>query len=365
MPSYEKSKSSGLWSCRFRETSPDGVTVNKRLSGYKTKKDAQYGYEDYIKTADDRQAAQKAAEEAAKQQPDEMLFDDLLSEFMKWKSTRVKESSFYDIQSKVNNRLVPYFTGKRFSEITPKAVSDWITTIEYSYASKKWIMSTLSSIYKYGSKYYDITNIMDKVDRPRDMEMPQEMEVWTPQEFNTFIKEVKKPLHAALFRTLYIMGCRRGEAAALTWADVDFDNRTVRINKSVTNKTKQGAYAITTPKNKNSIRTVGIPRSLADELSALRTDKTKESDYVFGGERPPATSSVDYAFKHAASKAGVKQIRLHDLRHSCASLLISKGVSIVAVSRRLGHKNIEQTLNTYSHLMPDDQTKMIAILSEI
>ena len=85
MPSYEKSKSSGLWSCRFRETSPDGVTVNKRLSGYKTKKDAQYGYEDYIKTADDRQAAQKAAEEAAKQQPDEMLFDDLLSEFMKWK----------------------------------------------------------------------------------------------------------------------------------------------------------------------------------------------------------------------------------------------------------------------------------------
>ena len=365
MPSYEKNKSSGLWSCRFRETSPDGTTSQKRLSGFKTKKEAQYGYEDYIKTADQRLAALKTEEEVSKQSPDEMLFDALLEDFMRWKSTRVKESAFYDIQSKVQNRLVPYFTGKRFSEITPKAVSDWISTIEYSYASKKWIMSTLSSLYKYGAKYFDIKNIMDKVDRPRNLEMPTEMEIWTPNEFNTFIKEVKKPLYAAIFRTLYIMGCRRGEAAALTWSDIDIEEATVRINKSVTNKTKTGAYAITTPKNKNSVRTVGIPQGLVNELLALRTDDTKDTDFVFGGDRPPATSSVDYIFKQAIKKAGVKSIRLHDLRHSCASLLISKGVSIVAVSRRLGHKNIEQTLNTYSHLMPDDQTKMIDILSKI
>lgn len=71
------------------------------------------------------------------------------------------------------------------------------------------------------------------------------------------------------------------------------------------------------------------------------------------------------AFDKAIAAAGVPRIRIHDLRHSCASLLISEGISIVAVSHRLGHKNIEQTLNTYSHMMPRDNDKMLAALEGI
>lgn len=364
MPSYEKNKSSGLWSCRFREPDENGVIHQKRLSGFATKREAQYGYEDYIKTAEEREKAKKAEEAARQTSPDNMLFDDLLGTYLSFTKKRVKESSYYDIESKVRNRLSPYFTGLRMCDITPKMISDWIENIDYSYSSKKWVLSTLSSVYKYGEKYFDIKNIIPKIDRPRNLELPKEMQIWSPEEFAEFIKVIENEVYSVFFSTLYITGCRRGECAALTWADVDIKANTIRINKSVTNKTKQGAYAITTPKNKGSVRTVSIPSALSEALNKLRGD-ARENDFVFGTTRPMPTSTIDYIFKTGIKKSGVKNIRVHDLRHSCASLLISKGISIVAVSKRLGHTNIEQTLNTYSHLMPDDQTKILNVFENI
>ena len=288
MPSYEKNKSSGLWSCRFRELDEAGIPHQKRLSGFKTKKEAQYGYDDYIKSADERKK-QKEAEEAAKAtSPDDMLFSDLLEEYMKFTQKRVKESSFYDIESKVRNRLHPFFEGKRMNEISPKLISDWIEGIEYSHSSKVWIFSTLASIYKYGNRYYDITNIMTKVDRPRDTALPKEMQIWTPEEFRRFIEHVSPTVYEMYFCTLYILGCRRGEAIALRWSDVNADACTVRINKSLTTKTANAPYVITTPKNKGSVRTVAAPkffieqleRHKADQKNALG-DKWTENTFIF------------------------------------------------------------------------------------
>lgn len=147
MPSYEKSKASGLWSVRFREMSPiDGITKNKRLSGYKTKREAQYGYEDYIKDRDERIKKERELAELAKSRPDDILFDVLLEDYMRFEKVRVKESTYYDMESKVRNRVVPYFKGKRMSDITPKMITDWIFEIPYSYKSKTWIFSWLSSL---------------------------------------------------------------------------------------------------------------------------------------------------------------------------------------------------------------------------
>lgn len=373
MPSYEKSKASGLWSVRFRETSPqDGTTKNKRLSGFKTKKEAQYGYEDYV-------AAQKTATEAAPPTtvthcPDEMPFDELLEDYLAFTKSRVKESSYLDICSKINSSLRPYFVGKKMNEITAKSISDWIQALDHSYASKKWIFCTLASIYKYGVKYFEITNTMAKVDRPRNTEQPKEMQIWTPEEFKTFLPYVAQPTYRLYFTFLYLTGCRRGEGLAITWDDIKATpgEATIKISKSITNKTTSGTYAITSPKNKGSVRTVAIPPFFLDEL--LQHQKAQQEEYasewtadlfVFGGVRPLPTSSTDHIFKAAIKKAGVKEIRIHDLRHSCASYLIFKGVSIVAVSRQLGHANIEQTLNTYSHVMPDDKDLIRHALSTV
>lgn len=362
MPSYEKSKASGLWSVRFREMSPiDGTTKNKRLSGYKTKREAQYGYEDYIKDRDERIKKERELAELAKSRPDDILFDVLLEDYMRFEKSRIKESTYYDMESKVRNRVIPYFKGKRMSDITPKMITDWITEIPYSYKSKTWIFSWLSSFYKYGNKYYDITETIKKADRPRNTEPPKEMEVWTPKEFQTFLAAVKGDIYHAFFLTLYCTGMRRGEALALSWEDIDGDE--IKVRKSYTTKTKEAAYKITTTKTGSSVRRIPLPAILKTELEALEESQRKQygesfkrSLFIFGGEDPASPNAISYAFDRAIEAAGVKRIRVHDLRHSCASVLLSHGVSIVAVSRQLGHRDTTETLKTYTHMMPDDKT---------
>ena len=90
------------------------------------------------------------------------------------------------------------------------------TLADYSYRYKKKLLTYLSSIYSYGEKYYGIENITKKVDRPRNMEAQPEMQFWTPEEFAAFIRQVKSPDYKMLFEFLYITGCRRGEALALS-----------------------------------------------------------------------------------------------------------------------------------------------------
>ena len=111
-----------------------------------------------------------------------------------------------------------------------------------------------------------------------------------------------------------------------------------------------------------------MPPSLCKMLSDYKKQQHKtdpEAVFLFGTSRPLPERTTDRFFENACENANVKKIRIHDLRHSCASLLLSKGVSIVAVSRQLGHANVTQTLNTYAHLMPDDQSKTVAELEEI
>ncbi len=371
MPSYEKNKSSGLWSVRFRETSPiDGTTHQKRLSGYKTKKDAQYGYEDYITEKSEREK-REAELEREKSSPDNMRFETLTELFLEFKKTRLKDSSYYDLSMKIKDKILPFFAEKRLRDITPQTVLDWQNSLEdYSYEYRKSLNTKLSSIYVYGEKYHDIKNIMTKVDRPRNLEAKKEMLFWSPEEFSAFIKEVPKKEYEYLYRFLYITGCRRGEALALSWNEIDLKAGTVKIFKNAAYKVgKNGKpYDITTPKNTGSNRTVTIPRFFCDQLKEYREwqkERFPKTDFVFCGEDPLPPTSIERIMTKAAEKAGVKRIRVHDLRHSCTSLLIHKGVSIVAVSRRLGHTSIEQTLNTYSHMMPDDQTMILSTLETL
>ena len=84
-----------------------------------------------------------------------------------------------------------------------------------------------------------------------------------------------------------------------------------------------------------------------------------EEDFVFAGDLPLAHSSLQRAFDKGIQKSNVKRIRIHDLRHSHASILIGKGLDVVSVAKRLGHSNIEETLNTYSHFLPQNKEKIL------
>ncbi len=369
MASYEQSKSSKLWSVRFRENTPDGVK-NKRLSGFKTKKEAQAAYITYVNAK---------PKNAPVNPSDKLLFADLIRHYLEHTKTRVKSSSYYDIENKISKHIMPFFDSKVVSEVTPLDILTWQNTVDkYSYKYKSGLRTFLSSIYKFGERYYDVKNIMPKVEPFRNLEAKKKMLFWTLEEFNTFIAHVAEFEFNVFFRVLYITGCRKGEALALEWADIDFKKKTVSITKNLTRKSAESTYAITTPKNSSSDREVDIPESLCKLLKTLKESqgpspsamlpplpKGEASRFVFGGNKPFAERTIDRRFATACDLAGVPKIRIHDLRHSCASLLISKGISIVAVSQRLGHANIEQTLNTYSHMMPSDTTKIIEIFDSI
>ena len=357
MPSYEKNKSSNLWSVRFRETTLTG-TMNKRLSGYKTKKEAQYGYEDYI---------------ASKAKPSkivsDILFEDLAFAFLNYKRTRIKSTSFYDVEKRVKNRILPFFQKMPVRQITAAVVLEWQNTLNgYSHQYKKTLTQQLSSIFNYGSRYHDIISPMKNVESLRDLEAKKEMLFWTEAEFSAFIHHVKRADYALFFKFLYITGCRRGEAIALKWSDLDTRRSIIKVTKNYSNKAHDDGkkYAIVTPKNLDSNRNIHLPPAMIKALLDFQEETEGEpSDFIFGKTKPFPPTSLDRAMATAAEAAGVKKIRIHDLRHSCVSLLISRNVPIVSISKQLGHKDIEQTLNTYAHMMPDDREKVIQTFEDV
>lgn len=358
MASYEQNEKNKKWSVRFRCTI-DGKEVNKRLSGYRTKKEAQAAY---IEFESNQKELEKQRSTINKE---DILFVDLANKYLEHQKTRIKESSYITILSKINNHIIPYFKDKSMSEITPLFVLEWQHSINhYAYEHKSALRSQLSSIYKYGERYFNVTNIMGRVEPFRNTEAKKEMSFWTLDEFNTFISCCEEETYILFFKFLYITGCRRGEALALTWNDIDFSNQNVKISKNLTRKTSDGAWKIVTPKNVSSNRNIDLPLNFCKELSAFKK-QSPNTHFIFGSETPLHENKVSRIFKLYTEKANLKPIRIHDIRHSCASLLISQGISIVAVSHRLGHKNIEQTLNTYSHLMPNESQKMISIFEGI
>ena len=360
MPSFEQNKKNKKWSVRFRDKI-DGIEKNMRLSSFNTKKEAQAAYIEY----ESKRKAEREKENASKV-PSEIYFGNIAESYMRHQKTRVKESSYISTESKLNKHILPNFAGLKIKEITPLVVLNWQQSLEsYAYKHKKALRTLLTSILKHGERYFDTPNIMYKVEPFRNVEPPKEINYWTLEEFNKFIAVCDDEEMKLLFKFLYITGCRRGECQAVTWNDINFDKKTVKISKNITRKTTEGTYKVVSPKNQTSNRTIEIPNSLCEELKNTK-EKSENMDYfVFGGAHPIPDKRIERAMKNFSEKAGVKKIRVHDLRHSCASLLISQGISIVAVSNRLGHKNVEQTLNTYSHLMPKEATRMIEIFENV
>ena len=181
------------------------------------------------------------------------------------------------------------------------------------------------------------------------------VQFWTHEEFNRFIATFDKsdPFYTA-FLVLYYTGMRIGELMALTFADVNLKEGTIRINK--TYHKIDGKTVITPPKTEKGNRTITIPRFLCKclEQHMKRLYGATPEMRIFHSSKDPY---LQHMKKHEAM-AGLRHIRLHDLRHSHASLLIELGFSALLVSERLGHENVSTTLDIYSHLFPSKQSEV-------
>ena len=155
---------------------------------------------------------------------------------------------------------------------------------------------------------------------------------------------------------------------ALTWKDVVGNN--LNINKTLSNRLKGEQRETSTPKTKNSIRILPLTEKIKKDLDIMKSNAKQYIDYsddwfIFGNTRPLVQSTICTYKNRYCKLAGVKQIRIHDFRHSCASLLINKGANITLVSKYLGHTNISITLNTYTHMYKSELEQMTNILNNL
>ena len=196
------------------------------------------------------------------------------------------------------------------------------------------------------------------------------MNFFTLEEYNEFDSVIDNFSFHLFFEILFYLGLRQGECQALTWKDIDLENGKIKITKTLTTKIKGQKWTISSPKTKNSIRTLPLTKKLIEDLKKQKIEAMKFKDYsenwfVFGNSFPFPETTIQVKKNKYCKLANVKQIRVHDFRHSCASLLINKGATISLVSKYLGHSNISITLNTYTHMYKSELEDMTDILNKL
>ncbi len=204
-------------------------------------------------------------------------------------------------------------------------------------------------------------NVADGVDVPRARRI--EMQTWDEFEITHFLEVAKDSPYYTLFFTALYTGMRRSEMLALRWQDIDFLFSQVSVSRSL-HQLKDGSYVFTQPKSAKSRRTIALSPSAIltlqenkEKQEATRAKlgvSLKDDDLVFSTleGKPLRPNTVSRAWTMLAARAGVKVIRLHDARHTHASLMLKQGVHPKIVQERLGHASIQITLDTYSHVAP-------------
>ena len=351
MPAYKDEKT-GKWFAKFYYTNWQGIKKQKWKRGFATKKEA-LGFErDFL----EKQSAN----------PD-MTFQNLYEIYMEDMAARLKQSTLLTKKAVLQTHILPFFGSKPINEIKASDVRRWQAKLmsspnNYSQTYPKKINTELNSIINYAKRFYDLnTNPCGKAGTIGKAKA-EEMDYWTYDEYIAFREGVKdKSLSYICFEVLYWTGMREGELLALSPADIDLDNKTISINR--TYQRIEGKDVFTSPKTRKSKRKIPIPDFLCQELS----DYIQSRYMLDADERlfPVTKSYLSHEMIRGCKNTGVKKIRIHDIRHSHASLLINQGCDALMLADRLGHEKVSTTLNTYSHLFPHKQQELVHSLESL
>ena len=351
MPAYKDEKT-GKWFAKFYYTNWQGIKKQKWKRGFATKKEA-LGFErDFL----EKQSAN----------PD-MTFQNLYEIYMEDMAARLKQSTLLTKKAVLQTHILPFFGSKPINEIKASDVRRWQAKLmsspnNYSQTYLKKINTELNSIINYAKRFYDLnTNPCGKAGTIGKAKA-EEMDYWTYDEYIAFREGVKdKSLLYICFEVLYWTGMREGELLALSPADIDLDNKTISINR--TYQRIEGKDVFTSPKTRKSKRKIPIPDFLCQELS----DYIQSRYMLDADERlfPVTKSYLSHEMIRGCKNTGVKKIRIHDIRHSHASLLINQGCDALMLADRLGHEKVSTTLNTYSHLFPHKQQELVHSLESL
>ena len=354
--SVTKDKNTGKWMSQIRIKDWTGKEIHKKKRGFATKREALQWERDFINQSSGSLG---------------MSFMDFIELYIQDMEKRLKPSTVANKRFLIDLKIIPYFGKFPLDAIKPTDIRKWQNELTsyrdengkpYSQTYLKTINNQITAIFNYAVKYYGLKENPCHKAGSRGKKNADEMEFWTKDEFATFIEAIKdRPASYAIFMTMYYTGIREGELLALTPADIDFEKDTLTINKSY--QRLGGKDIITTPKTPKSNRVVMLPevlktvlRNYMEKCYGLQPD-----DRLF-----PYNKSFLYREMQIGIKAsGVKRIRVHDIRHSHASLLVELGFSPLLIAERLGHERVQTTMDTYSHLYPNKQVEVANQLDKL
>lgn len=338
-----------------------GKRKQKTKNGFKTKKEAQ-------------NAAAAIITEIEKG----IYFDDkhvtLLDIWEKLQPIRkaeLKKTSFEKQKRLMKLYVLPLFGYKKLKDIKPFMIQSYYTELKEKGLSNGTISNIhrcFRVIFKHAVEWEIVhDDVMTKVKKPREEQM--EMKTWNVQECNRFLEYLKRidnKKYYIFFLLAIYTGMRRGELLALTWKDIDFINKRIFITKALT-KTDEG-LAVDSPKTKSSYRSISISNFVIEQLEIYHKYqkmiffrfgmKIGEESFVFCGKTPLSPLHLDAPhqfMKIHYNRAGVPRIRIHDLRHTHATLMLEAGEHPKIVQDRLGHSSVQMTLDKYSHVTQNMQ----------
>ncbi len=314
--------------------------------------------------------------------PSNITVQMLHDEYILAKKKDVRQSSLEKTKSILSNHILPYLAKDRLEDLTTKRLQEWKNIIaekDSKITTKNNAYRELNALINFAIKMdYLKTNTLKKVGRFRDAYFTHEQEAlhyYTPDQFRKFIavaeqykdNSMSDSAFYVFFNIAYYTGMRKGEINALKWSDIE--GNLIHVRRSIAQKTKGGDQE-TPPKNKSSYRTLQIPQKLVLILEQHRLLQKQIKGFsgdfrVCGGPSTLRDTTIEHKNTQFSKEAGLEHIRIHDFRHSHASLLANSGINIMEISRRLGHSNVQQTWNTYSHLYPREEERAVSVLEDV
>ena len=356
-------KDGRAWVFQISYTTYEGKKKRYTSKKYKTRKEAKES-EDIFKMEKKKLQGRKT-----------MNFKELVTLFYNYQKNKVKNTTLYTY---VQRRK--YFTildNIKLHELTVEDYKIWRNSLEETKLSARYkndILKFFKELLIFAEKWYgyDFRYLYNKFDKFREPNaiIEDEINYYTYEEFKKFISVENDLKYKVAFEILYFCGLRRGELLALTWKYINFETKELNIKQNLVENRIDGGYLITSPKTRSSIRIIPLTSRLLNHLKELKEKDSKKSNfndnwYVVGNEKYLPITTLMNRKNNNCKLAGVKQIRLHDFRHSCASLLISKNSNVAVVAKYLGHSKIEETLNTYTHFFKSDLDKAVEILDKL
>jgi len=284
------------------------------------------------------------------------------------KNGRITESTYENHEAILRLWLLPYIGNLRLDKITDstidKLVMRWKTEKKLQLGLLRNIFAVLNKIFKYALKKRYITESpMQLVETPNYV--PPRHKVWSENDVAKFMELSKDNRYYIGFVLALTTGMRIGELCSLNWDDINLEQGTVTITKTLKYTNGSKLHVKPYPKSKNSFRTIGIPEFTIEALKAHKAKQMKGVSIVFdnlGDYHYPTTVSRD--FPGVCRKYSMPPIRFHYMRHTHATILLLAGIPVIDVAQRLGD-TIETVMRTYAHVIPRKQEMILNKLDVI